>query len=998
MQGVKGALVNGPQFDFGLPSYVYGIGLHGGDFNVVGNTLTGLPTMLFAHNNHVGWGSTAGMSDQVDVFREQLIADKPEHYRHNGEDKKFDSWTEVIKVRDAEDVTITARRTVHGMVQNMDRENGVAYSRARAWEGQEVATMMAWINLAKDKDLDQVQARLSGVAANINFYYMDVQGNIAYTHGGRYPIRASGHDSRIPADGTGKFDWQGFRPYSENPTVRNPQQGFIVNWNNRPAAGWLASDLWPYTWSEADRSERIVSEIESADSLSVNDVWEINENVSYDDVSGTFLLPHLQAAAEKKALPESAANALARLSQWDGEWRPEENGQYGASELIMETWLNHLYEAALKDDVGEDAFAMYSATLYPSNPLGASMGSSVGTKVLLHNLNALKSRKKPSYDFFNGAKPDQVLRDSFSSAVDSLIEQYGEDMATWALKPAAMIWKPFNFRGVPQASTGSSVELPAYLNRGSENNLFVVDGENFVGFDVVPPGQSGHVAPGGTRSSHFDDQMRLYADYGYKSIPFSLDQVSALATTKELLDTSNNSILISMSLENDANSAVAQVKQSLAQADRHADLGAFIHIDRAGAMSAALDADAAVKRGAQPGPLHGVPIVVKDNIHVAGMPNTAGTSALMDFVPEENHPVIDILEDAGAIILGKTNMHELAFGITSNNAAFGAVRNAVDPSRFAGGSSGGTAVAVAAGVSGFGLGTDTGGSTRIPPALNGVVGFRPTMGRYPSGSVTPISSTRDTVGPITKTVEQLALLDCVISKCEAPAAEAELDGLRLGVPQNYFYENLSPDVKANMDSTLALLSEAGVQLVEVEMPGMADANNAVSFPIVWYEFMREFPEYLKTYGIDYSLEQVIDKIESLDVKGGMLANLGDLGVKEEDYRTVMDEYRPALLSIYEQAFTENNVEALIVPSTPLTAQPIETSDSTVELNGEQVPTFPTFIRNTDPTSNVGLPSLTLPSGKDADGMPIGIMLDGPANSDRRLIEIALALEAIMETE
>ena len=995
MQGVSAALVNGPQFDFGLPSYVYGIGLHGGDFNVVGNTLTGLPTMLFAHNNHIGWGSTAGMSDQVDVFREQLVAGKPEYYHHNGEDKKFERWPEVIKVRDSEDVRITARRSVHGMVQSIDKENGIAYARARAWEGKEVATLMAWINLAKDTTLDQAQARLSDIAANINFYTMDVQGNIAYTHGGRYPVRAAGHDSRIPAMGTGEFDWQGFRPYSENPTVRNPQQGYIVNWNNRPAAGWIANDLWPYTWSKADRSTRIVAEIEGAESLSVDDVWGITERVSYDDVSGAFLLPYLQAAVDKKALSPTAASAFELLSQWDTEWRPGGDGQYGAEELIIETWLNHLYAQAIKDDVGDDAFAMYSATLYPSHPLGASMGSSVGVKVLLKNLDALKTRDKSSYDFFNGANPDEVLRTSFVSAVDSLLELHGEDMSIWSLAPAPMVWKPFNFRGVPQASKDSKVELPAYMNRGSENNLFVVDGENFSGFDVVPPGQSGHLAADGTRAKHYADQMKMYSDFSYKSIPFSIDQVRALATRKELLDTSHSTVLVTMVLDIPNNSALSQVKQSLAMAEQHKDLGAFIHIDRAGAMAAALNADAALRKGAKPGPLQGVPIVVKDNIHVAGMPNTAGTSALMGFVPQEDHPVIVRLREAGAIILGKTNMHELAFGITSNNAAFGPVRNAVNPTRIAGGSSGGTAVAVAAGISGFGLGTDTGGSTRIPPALNGVVGFRPSMGRYPSGSVTPISSTRDTVGPITKTVAQLALLDCVIAKCDAPAIAAKLDGLRIGVPRAYFYENLSADVKANMESSLKILGDAGVQLIEVEMPGLEAANNAVSFPIVWYEVMREFPAYLKKHNIDYTMKQVIDKIESLDVKGGMLSNIGDLGISEEDYRAAMDEHRPQLLSIYEQTFKQYQIEALIVPTVPLTAPPIASSDATVELNGVQVPTFPTFIRNTDPISNVGLPSLTLPSGKDRDGLPIGIMLDGPANSDRRLIEIALALEAVL---
>jgi indoleacetamide hydrolase len=160
--------------------------------------------------------------------------------------------------------------------------------------------------------------------------------------------------------------------------------------------------------------------------------------------------------------------------------------------------------------------------------------------------------------------------------------------------------------------------------------------------------------------------------------------------------------------------------------ERKRDLGAFITFDRERALAAARKADGLAARGSFAGPLHGVPIVVKDNIHIAGLPNSAGTPALKGFVPTANAPVAEKLLRAGAIVLGKTNMHELAFGITSNNAAFGPVRNAYDPSRIAGGSSGGTGAAIAARMAPAGLGSDTGGSVRIPAALNGIAGLRPT--------------------------------------------------------------------------------------------------------------------------------------------------------------------------------------------------------------------------------------------------------------------------------
>lgn len=993
LSDADGALVNGPQFGFGLPSYVYGIGLHGGDFDVVGNTLLGLPTMLFAHNGHVSWGSTAGMSDQVDVYREQLVKDKPEHYRHDNQDKKFETWVEVVKVKDTAPVEVIARRSVHGMVVSLDSDSGIAYTRARAWEGAEVQTLMAWINLGKDESMDAVQARLSGVAANINFYYMDVDGNIGYTHGGRYPQRADSHDSRIPGDGTGSDDWLGFRPYLDNPSVRNPDQGYIVNWNNRPAAGWLASDLWTYTWSKADRSKHIMSELNSSQQMTTDEVWAITERVSYDDVSATFLLPYLSDAMSNSALDSATKKAYEIVQSWDREWRLEENGKYGAAELIIEAWTKRLFERVLKDDIGEDKYAMYAASNNPNNPLGPSMGSSVGAKVLVRNLDSLfsganSSNGSGSYDFFNGVDPAKVLSQSFAESVEALSRDYGTDMAKWSIAPAPMTWKPYNFRGVPQASEDSIVSLSAYMNRGSENNFFISRDGKFEAYDVIPPGQSGFVAADGTASVHSQDQMQLYSSFGTKAIPYTIEEIKAAAVQTEVLDTTMN--------EPKAATIVERMQSTLQRAEEKSELGAFIYLDTAGALAAAQRAQDERMAGKPLGVLHGMPIVVKDNTHVAGMPNSAGTPALKNFMPQQNNPALQRLLDAGAIVIGKTNMHELAFGITSNNSAFGPARNAHDPSRIAGGSSGGTAVAVAAGIVDMGLGTDTGGSTRIPPALNGVVGFRPTMGRYPSGGVTPISETRDTIGPIANNVSNVALLDCVLSACDSAINASSLQGLRLGIPKEYFYHNLSDDVETIMQQTLEMLDDAGVILIDVEMAGLEKANNGASFPIVLYEFIRELPAYLKAQETGVTMQQLVDAIASPDVKATVIGQMGAQAMPEQAYKQGIEVFRPQLQSIYQKTFDDYDIAALLMPTTILTAQAIETSDEMVELNGVAVPTFPSYIRNTDPSSNAGIPSLTLPAGKGRDGLPIGIMLDGPKNSDRQLLSIGLAIEGIIE--
>ena len=442
-------------------------------------------------------------------------------------------------------------------------------------------------------------------------------------------------------------------------------------------------------------------------------------------------------------------------------------------------------------------------------------------------------------------------------------------------------------------------------------------------------------------------------------------------------------------------SSLEMVQASLDQAEKRKSLGAFIHIEREFALQAAKKADALRDQGKELSPLHGIPFIVKDNIHVAGMPNTAGTPALKGFVPEKNNQVVQALIDAGAVVIGKANMHELAFGITSNNIGFGAVHNAVDPSLIAGGSSGGTAVAVAAGIVPIGLGTDTGGSLRIPPALNGVAGLRPTMGRYNSEDVTPISQTRDTIGPIAESVQYLAIMDAVITGDSAVTQAADLGDVRLGVPRSYFYENLDSEVSRVIEGVLTELTNAGVELIEVDLPGLQQANDNVSFPVCLYEVMKQLPAYLEDYQTGISWQELLEGIASPDVIGVLNSQLGDEAIPEEVYQQAMKQFRPELQGIYKSAFTKYQVDALIVPTTPLPAAPLATSDEVVELNGEQVPTFLTYIRNTDPTSNAGLPSLAMPAGVTGSGLPVSLQLDGLADSDHSLLQIGIAIEQLL---
>jgi len=447
-------------------------------------------------------------------------------------------------------------------------------------------------------------------------------------------------------------------------------------------------------------------------------------------------------------------------------------------------------------------------------------------------------------------------------------------------------------------------------------------------------------------------------------------------------------------IRNGALTAEALAEALLRRCAAAAPLNAFISLEPDRVRVAARGADQQRQRGDRLGPLHGVPLALKDNIDTADYPTTAGTPGLAAHRPKRNAPIVQRLLDAGALILGKANLQELAYGPTSNNAAFGPVRNPYDLTRIPGGSSGGTGAAVAARLAPGGLGTDTAGSVRVPGSLCGVTSFRPSTLRWPQAGIVPISHTRDTAAPIARNVADCVLLDGVVTGGATDLVPADLSGLRLGVPRGYFWDDLDTELAHTLEAALARLREAGVVLVEGDLADVVALDAAAGFPIALYEFVTDLERYLFEHQTGLDFAGLLGQVKSPAVSKALAGLVGADAVSEATYREALAKHRPALQEAYRRYFRERGVAAVVFPTTPLPAAKIG-EDDTVLLNGVPVPTFGTLIRNLCPGSAAGIPGLTLPAGMTKTGLPVGIALDGRESSDREVLAIGLALETVL---
>ena len=419
--------------------------------------------------------------------------------------------------------------------------------------------------------------------------------------------------------------------------------------------------------------------------------------------------------------------------------------------------------------------------------------------------------------------------------------------------------------------------------------------------------------------------------------------------------------------------SLEQTQSALAAIHRdNSRLNAFITVMEESALMAARRADRELARGKRRSAIHGMPVSLKDLFYTRGVRTTAGSKILADFVPKRDAEVVRRLRAAGAVIIGKNNLHEWAYGVSSTNPHYGAVRNPHDTERIPGGSSGGSAAAVAASMGVASLGTDTGGSIRIPASLCGVVGLKPTYGACSLEGVIPLSSTMDHVGPIADSVRTAADVFEAISGRKLKPFDGDVRGLRIGVPEKFFFERLQPEVERNVRQAIARLAALGAKIKTIpakqSSEAAADANEA-GRTILLVEALETHSRYNKRRS-EYG-----DAVRVLLERGEQIS-----AAELRAAKRIRREFTWEFNLIWER------VDLLVTPTIPVTAPLIGQE----KIGDEDTRACLTrFVRVFNIT---GVPALSVPCGRDDRGLPIGLQIVGPKRSESTVLQAGLALE------
>ncbi|MGY8704387.1 amidase family protein [Bradyrhizobium sp. 18BD] len=429
------------------------------------------------------------------------------------------------------------------------------------------------------------------------------------------------------------------------------------------------------------------------------------------------------------------------------------------------------------------------------------------------------------------------------------------------------------------------------------------------------------------------------------------------------------------------------------------ELNAFITIDEAAVIAAARDADK-VRAAGSTAPLLGVPLGVKDSYLTKGLPTSLGLDGLARFVSQEEADAVRAIKDAGALVFGKNNLVEMSYGLTGHNARYGQVKNPHARDRVSGGSSSGSAASVAAGIVPASLGGDTVGSIRVPASFCGVVGFKPTTGRWPRKGVAPISHTLDTTGVFARHVEDCALVDHVVTGEQAvePLRRGyDVKGARLAYAPRQFLDLVDAEVETRFREVVRQLRDAGAEIMEVDLgDDFGSLVQTTTWGIFFHETMGAISEFLRRHDIPTTFEAIYEglKPELRDAWGHMALPGGAGAISAEAYQAALAVSRPEIKRRLDEVFGHGAL-AILQPTTPRTAPLIE-QQANVSIAGREVSAL-ALANHTVSASSVGLPGISLPMGLSRERLPIGLELDAPLASDRALLDLARRIEGVLST-
>ncbi|UCH32968.1 MAG: penicillin acylase family protein [Armatimonadota bacterium] len=498
--GGNAILLGGPQMGFETPQIAHEIHLCGAGLNVMGMGFAGVPAVLIGRNEHVAWSTTTAVGPVEDIFVETLDPGNKYRYLHNGEYKDMEKRIEVIGVRGEQPVELEVYRTVHGPVIEWDEKAGIAYSHAMNYWMREMGVMDSVFGYNQAENIaDFARAAAFGTTAH-NWFCATQDGDIGFWHCGKVPRRSSAIDLRLPIPGTGEYDWQGDVPFSEMPQIINPRQGYLCNWNNKPAVWWAPGEASP--WGAVFRLRSIKQAIAKQDLHTLASVRDLQKdyglNYYYADYFKQYLL---DAAARKRAWTDPRMReALRHLKAWDNH---AVNRSVASS--IFSAWHKAILAAVFADEfTGTELFGKDVGEMLRSGDIEALDRFSC---LLYRSLRGAKAALPVQRDYWNGVDRDQMMVDALGAGLNELEKRFGTpQMSKWMHEQGKIKFDPLPW--IPMYSRGTYIQVVECAQ------------PDLVGINILPPGQNED-----PKSSHFGDQRELAGYWMFKDMVFDREKL-----------------------------------------------------------------------------------------------------------------------------------------------------------------------------------------------------------------------------------------------------------------------------------------------------------------------------------------------------------------------------------------------------------------------------------------------------------------------------------------